>query len=112
MNAVVMLPELRIDASESRWILFGITVPVPLYVARRLEKLTVIDNLTPHMFRHTYATILYNAGTDVKSVQRFLGHADTQDIYPSAQKEQDATASRNRYLSENQAGKNSDAVKM
>ena len=39
-------------------------------------KPSVIDNLTPHIFRHTYATILYNASVDVKSAQRFLGHAD------------------------------------
>ena len=85
--------------------------------SRSRPKLTVIDNLTPHMFRHTYATILYNAGVDVKSAQRFLGHADinmTLKIYThlSAQKEQEAIASLNRHLSQNEAGKNSDAVKM
>jgi site-specific recombinase XerD len=63
------------------------------------------------MFRHTYATILYNAGVDVKSAQRFLGHADinvTLKIYThlSAQKEQDAIACLNRHLSDNPEGKN------
>ena len=85
--------------------------------SRTRPKLSVIDNLTPHMFRHTYATILYNAGVDVKSAQRFMGHADinvTLKIYThlSAQKEQEAIASLNRHLSENEAGKNPDAVKM
>ncbi len=79
--------------------------------SRSRPKLTLIDNLTPHMFRHTYATILYNAGVDVKSAQRFLGHADinvTLKIYThlSAQKEQDAIDSLNRHLSSNQSGKN------
>ena len=65
----------------------------------------MIDNLTPHMFRHTYATMLYNAGMDVKSTQRFLGHADnnmTLKIYThrSVQKEQEAIASLNRHLSQ------------
>lgn len=40
--------------------------------------------LTPHYFRHNYATILYNNGVDVMSAQRFLGHSDprtTMAIY-------------------------------
>jgi len=57
-------------------------------VASRFRpKLTMIDTLTPHMLRHTYATILYNAGVNAKSAQSFLGHADIKmtlrDIYPS-----------------------------
>lgn len=32
--------------------------------------------LTPHYFRHNYASILYNNGVDVMSAQRFLGHSD------------------------------------
>ena len=34
----------------------------------------VIDKITAHMLRHTYATMLFDAGVDVKSAQRFLGH--------------------------------------
>lgn len=40
--------------------------------------------ITAHMFRHNYATILYNAGIDVKAAQTFLGHSSisvTMDIY-------------------------------
>lgn len=43
-----------------------------------------LENVTPHMLRHTYASILYEAGIDVKSAQDLLGHADistTQNIY-------------------------------
>lgn len=39
---------------------------------------------TQHQARHTYATILYNAGVDLKSAQYFLGHKCskvTMDIY-------------------------------
>lgn len=43
--------------------------------SRSRPKLIVIDKITPHMLRHTYATILYNAGVDVKSAQCFIGHA-------------------------------------
>lgn len=38
----------------------------------------VIENITPHMLRHTYATMLFDAGVDVKSAQRFLGHTDIE----------------------------------
>lgn len=40
--------------------------------------------LTPHYFRHNYASVLYNAGVDILAAQRFLGHADiktTLSIY-------------------------------
>lgn len=30
------------------------------------------------MLRHTYATLLYDAGVDVKSAQRYLGHANLE----------------------------------
>jgi integrase len=85
--------------------------------SRSNPKLTVIDNITPHMFRHTYATILYNAGVDVKSAQRFLGHADinvTLKIYThlSEQKKAEAVAALNNHLSGKELGKKSDAVKM
>lgn len=30
------------------------------------------------MLRHTYATMLFDAGVDVKSAQRFLGHTDVE----------------------------------
>lgn len=41
-------------------------------------------NFDRHSIRHTYATILYESGVDVKSAQRLLGHANfqtTMDIY-------------------------------
>lgn len=49
--------------------------------------------LTPHYFRHNYASILYNAGVDVLTAQKWLGHSDpatTLRIYThiSQQKEQ------------------------
>lgn len=44
----------------------------------------IAKDITPHMFRHTYATNLYYAGIDVKSAQYLLGHSSiqlTMDIY-------------------------------
>ena len=40
--------------------------------------------VTAHQLRHAYATLLYEAGIDVKTAQGLLGHADihmTMDIY-------------------------------
>lgn len=89
--------------------------------SRSRPKLQVVDNITPHMLRHTYATMLYDAGVDVKSAQRFMGHADietTLKIYThlSEQKEQQSVDALNAHLGK-QGGyalavKNPDAVKM
>lgn len=46
--------------------------------------INAIQGLTPHIFRHNYATMLYYAGVDLKEAIRILGHADsktTLDIY-------------------------------
>lgn len=42
------------------------------------------DDITPHTFRHTYASDLYKAGIDIKQAQYLLGHDDiktTLDTY-------------------------------
>ena len=66
-------------------------------------RIQVIDRITAHMLRHTYATILFDAGVDVKSAQKFLGHADievTLSIYPhlSKFKEDQAIKALNDHL--------------
>lgn len=73
--------------------------------SRSRPKIQTIDNLTPHMFRHTYATLLYEAGVDVKSAQKFMGHADIQmtlRIYTHLTKETEGAAidSLNAFLSQ------------
>ena len=49
----------------------------------RYQKSTGVT-VTPHQLRHGYATMLFDAGIDVKTAQKWLGHADiktTLDIY-------------------------------
>lgn len=40
------------------------------------NNIPVSDDITAHMFRHTYASDLYKAGVDLKSAQYLLGHKD------------------------------------
>ena len=63
----------------------------------------VIDTFTPHCLRHTYATMLYDAGVDVLTAKEFLGHSDiktTLSIYThlSAEKSKTDIGKLNQYL--------------
>lgn len=61
---------------------------------------------TPHQLRHSYATMLFECGIDVKDAQDLLGHstiAMTQDIYTHVREKhrKDTASILNKKLSEN-----------
>lgn len=59
----------------------------PKWVRLRLKRIAELSGvrrkITPHMFRHTAATLLIEGGVDIRFVQRLLGHANlaTTEIY-------------------------------
>lgn len=74
------------------------TVDYPNDRLNHLIKKYDLPNITPHGFRHTHASLLFEAGATVKDVQDRLGHADiktTMDVYTHVtQKKKDITAEK------------------
>ena len=53
-------------------------------IVSKYAKLSGINkNITPHVFRHSFATLLIESGVDIKYIQDFLGHSTiaTTQIY-------------------------------
>lgn len=71
---------------------------VRLIVRKYANKAGCCMRITPHMFRHSFATLLLEADVDIRYIQKFLGHSSisTTQIYTfvAAAKQRDILASR------------------
>ena len=58
-------------------------VMVFIIIKQLAEKINLQKNISPHTFRHSFATHLIEGGADLRAVQQMLGHASitTTEIY-------------------------------
>ena len=58
---------------------------VRFMINKYVEQAGISMHITPHMFRHSFATLLLEADVDIRYIQKMLGHSSitTTEIYTS-----------------------------
>ena len=72
---------------------------VRLMIRRYRTKCQITQNITPHVFRHTFATLLLEQDVDIKYIQNLLGHSSimTTQIYTHVSTEKQTEILQNKH---------------
>jgi integrase/recombinase XerC len=60
-----------------------------LVVKKYMTTLSNADRISPHVFRHSFATHILNEGGNIEAIKELLGHADlaTTEVYTHVTRE-------------------------
>lgn len=81
---IVLIPHLKrcLAPNKEKGYVIGGQSPISYMSFKRhwqkINKTIDLHGATPHIFRHTFLTILAGSGTDIKTVQAIAGHSDIQ----------------------------------
>lgn len=80
-----------------------ITLSIHRRMMERINRTIDLHGASPHIFRHSYATLLNDAGASVKTIQSIIGHSDVQTtinryVHSRDEKKQEAVQSVNEML--------------
>ena len=68
-------------------------------IKKHVKELKINKKITPHMFRHSIATLLHERGVDIRNIQALLGHSSimTTQIYVQVSKESQRKILKNKH---------------